>query len=109
MEPFTGRQHEIIEQALQLIAEQGIEKLTYRNLARKLGITEPAFYRHFGNKAEIMLGILVYFDGLRRELFTRIRASSPDSLAAIEAISLKHFELFEKNPALAAILFPEAI
>jgi AcrR family transcriptional regulator len=94
---------------LQLIAEQGIEKLTYRNLAKKLGITEPAFYRHFSSKTEIMFGILVYFDGIRRELFTRIRTSSTGSLSAIESIFLKHFELFEKKPALAMILFPEAI
>lgn len=109
MESFTRRQHEIIEQALQLIEEQGIEKLTYRNLAKKLGITEPAFYRHFSNKTEIMLGILVYFDGIRTELFSKIRTSSKNSFVAIEAIFVKHLELFKKNPALAAILFPEII
>jgi len=109
METFTDRQQEIIDQALQLISEQGIEKLTYRNLAGRLGISEPAFYRHFSSKTEIILGILVYFDGLRQELFERIRSSSADSLSAIEAVFLKHFELFEKNPALAMILFPDEI
>jgi AcrR family transcriptional regulator len=109
METFTDRQSDIIKQALDLIAELGIEKLTYRNMARKLGITEPAFYRHFSNKTAIMLGILVYFEGVHSELFSRIRSSSADSLGAIEAIFLKHFELFEKHPALALILFPEVI
>jgi len=109
MEPFTKRQHDIIEQASQLIAEQGIEKLTYRNLAKKLGITEPAFYRHFSNKTEILLGLLIYFDDIRNELFIRIRESSKDSLDAIEAVFLEHLALFEKNPALAMILFPEVL
>lgn len=109
METFTDRQSDIIKQALELIAEQGIENLTYRNMSKRLGISEPAFYRHFSNKTEIMLGILVYFDGVRRELFSRIQSSSANSLDAIEAIFLKHFELFEKNPALALILFPEVI
>ena len=36
---FTERQNEIIEQALRLIAERGIEKLTYRNLAPALGLS----------------------------------------------------------------------
>ena len=106
---FTGRQNDIIEHALQLIAEQGIEKLTYRNLAKKLGITEPAFYRHFANKTEIMLGILVYFDGIRRDLFATIRASTSSSLAALESVFLRHFELFEQKPAFAMVLFPDVI
>lgn len=109
MGEFTDRQNEIIEQALSVIAEQGIEKLTYRNLAKTLGITEPAFYRHFGSKTEIMNGILVYFDSVRRRLFEDIRARAADSLAAIEAIFTEHFSLFQSNHGLATLLFPEEI
>ncbi|MBN2552541.1 MAG: TetR/AcrR family transcriptional regulator [Spirochaetales bacterium] len=109
MADFTERQSEIIEHALQLIAEQGIEKLTYRNLAGTLGITEPAFYRHFGSKAEILLGILVYFECVRRRLFEDIRARSTDSLGAIEAMVAGHLELLQAKPALTTLLFPEEI
>lgn len=106
---FTERQEEIIEHALRLIAAHGIEKLTYRNLAIDLGITEPAFYRHFGNKTEILMAILKHFDGLRRQLFRDIRTQITDNLKAIEAIFTKHLGLFQINPALVTLLFPEEI
>ncbi|MBN1835147.1 MAG: TetR/AcrR family transcriptional regulator, partial [Spirochaetales bacterium] len=112
MAEFTGRQKEIIEHALQLIAERGIEKLTYRNLAPALGISEPAFYRHFGSKAEILLGILVYFEGVRRQLFEDVQARHPGSLGALgalEAVITSHLELFQTKPALTTLLFPEEI
>lgn len=109
MAEFTERQKEIIEHALRLIAAHGIEKLTYRNMAIDLGITEPAFYRHFGNKTEILMGILVRFDGLRKQLFRDIRTQITDSLKAIEAIFTKHLGLFQNNPALVTLLFPEEI
>jgi len=106
---FTERQNEIIEQALRLIAERGIEKLTYRNLAPALGISEPAFYRHFASKTDILLGILVYFEGVRRRLFEDIQARATDSLGALEAVITSHLELFQARPALTTLLFPEEI
>lgn len=106
---FSDRQLEIIQESLQLIAERGIEHLTYRNLAKRLGISEPAFYRHFASKTEIMVGILVYFDGIRRDLYRDIRAGATGSVQAIEAIFVRHFELFEKNPGLAMLVFPDLI
>lgn len=106
---FTDRQKQIIERALQLIAEQGIEKLTFRNLARAVGITVPAFYRHFPGKTGILAGILEYFDGIRRGLFREVREGPADSLAAIEAVVLRHCALFEGSPALATLLYPEEI
>jgi AcrR family transcriptional regulator len=106
---FTERQEQLIHYALQLIAEQGIEKLSLRNLARAVGISEPACYRHFDGKSALLAGILRYFAGLRRELFRRIRESSPDSLAAVQAVVVRHCELFEDSPVLVTLLFPEEI
>lgn len=109
MAEFTDRQNQIIEHALQLIAERGIEKLTYRNLARTLGISEPAFYRHFGSKTEILLGILAYFEGVRRRLFADIQTRAADCLGAVEAVLTSHLHLFQAKPALTTLLFPEEI
>ena len=54
----TERQQEIIGNALDLINEKGIQGLTIKNLANRLGITEPAIYRHFENKIQILVAIL---------------------------------------------------
>jgi AcrR family transcriptional regulator len=54
----TERQQEIVETALGLINEKGIQGLTIKNLSKKLGITEPAIYRHFVNKIQILIALL---------------------------------------------------
>ncbi len=57
----TERQKEIVEAALELITTKGIQGVTIKNLAKKIGITEPAIYRHFKSKTEILLSILNSF------------------------------------------------
>ncbi|MBT4968054.1 MAG: TetR/AcrR family transcriptional regulator [Bacteroidetes bacterium] len=54
----TDRQKEIVEVALELITEKGIQGLTIKNLSKKIGISEPAIYRHFDNKIQILISIL---------------------------------------------------
>ncbi|MFA7543052.1 MAG: helix-turn-helix domain-containing protein, partial [Candidatus Cloacimonadaceae bacterium] len=41
------RQLEIVQAAIQLIARRGYEKLTTKNLAQSLGVSEASLYRHF--------------------------------------------------------------
>ncbi len=58
---ITDRQQEIINVSLELIAESGIQGLTIKNLAKKIGFSESAIYRHYENKIQILLAILDFF------------------------------------------------
>lgn len=58
---ITERQQEIINVSLELIAESGIQSLTIKNLAKKIGFAESAIYRHYENKIQILLAILDFF------------------------------------------------
>lgn len=58
MKELTKRQQEIVEKAIEIIAEEGFNKLTTKNLAEKMGFTEPALYRHFKDKQEIILAVI---------------------------------------------------
>ncbi len=51
------RQKTIIDEALNIIHESGYEALSIRELATRVKISEPAIYRHFLNKEDIILGI----------------------------------------------------
>ena len=56
---MTERQKTIVEAAIKLIDEGGIQNVTMKNIAARLDITEPAIYRHFASKNEILLAMLV--------------------------------------------------
>lgn len=44
----------IVDEALALLNEAGIDKLSTRKLAERLGVQQPALYWHFRNKSELL-------------------------------------------------------
>ncbi len=60
--PTNVRRLEIIEAARILITERGIQSLTIGNLARAVGVSEGAIYRHFSGKKRIIAGVIEDID-----------------------------------------------
>ena len=109
MDDFTNRQKEIIVTSIDLIAENGIQGLTIKNIARKIGLSEPAIYRHFDSKIDILLGVLSYFRDRTSLVLEGINSSQLSSTQQLESIFLGHFEQFANSPALASVIFSEEI
>ncbi|MBC8186147.1 TetR/AcrR family transcriptional regulator [candidate division KSB1 bacterium] len=109
MTTFTERQKEIINVSIKLIAEKGIQQLTIKNISKSLGISEPAIYRHFENKLDILLAILSNFKNSSKAAIKRIHSVDRSAIEQIEMMFLTHFKRFAEKPALAAVLFSEEI
>ncbi len=105
----TERQQEIIDVALRLINEKGIQGLTMKNISREIGISEPAIYRHFENKIEILLAILDLFKESTREIFEKELHSCISATEKIEHLFTRHFERFAGNPSLVSVIFSEEL
>lgn len=61
-----ARDH-IVDEALSLLNEVGIDKLSTRKLAERLGVQQPALYWHFRNKSELL-------DAINTEMLRRYHA-----------------------------------
>ena len=48
---------EIIREARALIAERGYRQMTMKLVAERVGVTEPAVYRHFSGKADLLVTV----------------------------------------------------
>jgi len=105
----TTRQTEIIEESLSLIAEHGMEGLTYRNLSERFGISMPAFYRHFSSKADVLLGIMDYLNEVSLQIFEVAHETGVDALDRLRLVLMGYAKQFSNNSALAAVLFPDMI
>lgn len=105
---LTDRQKEIVETALGLIAEKGIQGLTIKNLAKNIGITEPAIYRHFDNKIHILITILDLFKKNSEQIFNN-EISNSNAIDRIEYFFLKHINVFSSKPSLVSVIFSEEI
>ena len=68
--------------ALQLYVERGFEQTTVAEIARRAGLTERTFFRHFADKREV----LFWGAGSLQELVVSTVASAPDSAAPIDAV-----------------------
>jgi AcrR family transcriptional regulator len=104
---ITERQQEIIETALGLINEKGIQGLTIKNLSKKLGITEPAIYRHFENKIQILIALLDLLKRNTSGIFESELNSDEPTVQKIERLFEKHFKSFAEMPSLASVVFSE--
>ncbi len=106
---ITERQQEIINASLELIAESGIQSLTIKNLAKKIGFAESALYRHYENKVQILLAILDYFKQNTEHFFTNQLISDTNALLKIENLFQNHFKKFTTSPSLVSVIFSEEI
>ncbi|NLA48736.1 MAG: TetR/AcrR family transcriptional regulator [Bacteroidales bacterium] len=106
---LTERQQEIIHASLVLIEENGIQGLTIKNLASKIGFSESAVYRHYENKIQILLAILGYFEENTGQFYAGQLESGTNSLLKIENIFRNHFRKFTDNPSLVSVIFSEEI
>ncbi|MBO7618927.1 MAG: TetR/AcrR family transcriptional regulator [Victivallales bacterium] len=100
---LTPRQAEIVDAALKLIAEQGIQHLTIRNLSTAIGVTEAALYRHFPGKTEIIQAMVSRFEEDVDDI------GEVRGWIAIEAALVRRTELVLAKPDLARVLFAEEL
>ncbi len=105
----TARQIEIAETALDLISEKGIQGMTMKNLSKKIGISEPAIYRHYENKIEILIAILDIFKENVATIFQQELHANRTALEKIEDLFMQHFNSFSRNPSLVSVIFSEEI
>ncbi|MBU60048.1 MAG: TetR family transcriptional regulator [Alcanivorax sp.] len=98
----------LVEEGLALLAEKGGDGFSLRELARRVGVTANASYRHFANKDALLLA-------LAAEGFRRLRAAQEAAEAAADgpgrqlvAGGLSYLRFAHANPALFRLMFSGA-
>ena len=102
------RQKEIIEASLEILKQGGCHKLTMKEIAKHVGISEQAIYRHFENKVAILAAVIEYFRSRVSEIFKRAKeAGSP--IQQIQNFIETLLEYFENHPGVAVVVTSEDI
>lgn len=110
MQKFTDRQIEIMEAATNRISKFGIQNLTIKTLAEDIGLSEPALYRHFKSKNDILYGVLNYFIAEMRLRIENILTNSNEIAGAeLRAIFNSQLQTFTNKPAVVSVIFAESI
>jgi AcrR family transcriptional regulator len=84
-----GRRGEILDAALQVFAEKGYASGSMRDIAGRVGVSEPALYRHFPGKQALFLALVRVAAGhLRAEAFAILDGIRPETLREQVAAAL---------------------
>ncbi len=98
------RQDEIIRAAVDLAAEQGMDKVTTQEIANAVGVTQGAIFRHFPTKDTIWIAVVHWTRSRLLSVIDRAASQATDPLDALKSIFFAHVAFAEKNPALPRLL-----
>lgn len=105
--PAEKRRAVTVETVIELAGEQNPSDITTSAIARRMGLTQGALFRHFPNKEAIIGAVMEW---VAERLLARVeqaaqKQSSP--LAALEAMFLAHVEFVAEHPGIPRMLFGE--
>src|SRR3981189_2696153 len=69
--------------AVELYSERGFEQTTVAEIAKRAGLTERTFFRHYADKREVLFA----GSGRLQELMATAVADAPDSAGPIDAVA----------------------
>jgi len=103
------RQQQIIDAARKLIVKYGSEHLTVRRIAKEVGISEAAIYRHFKSKKEILFFLADQVTYSLLEGIDKARTGNDTSLESIDNILKNHLSAIEQKQGMSFQVIAEII
>jgi AcrR family transcriptional regulator len=91
------RQRQIVEAARKLIIKYGSEHLTVRKIAKEVGISEAAIYRHFKSKRDILFFLADHVSNILFDGIDRAATMNCTSLETIDGILKNHLSIIEQK------------
>jgi AcrR family transcriptional regulator len=102
-----AKKQAIMQAALELFAEQGIEATTVQQITERSGISKGAFYLSFKSKEELILGIIEQvFGEIASEIDQAVTETSDDS-RLLYRYFYASFQSFRKHRHFAMMLMKE--
>lgn len=85
----------IVAEAVSLIRERGLDGLSMRTLAGRMGVTAPALYTHLSNRGELMSACAQHGYDLLGERFAAITGDSAVDTARAASVEYVRFAVDE--------------
>lgn len=109
MKLLTDRQIQIVDTASRLLSEHGVHGLTTKQLAKEIGFSESALYRHFSSKEDIALSLLDHLAMCMKERFSNLELSGDDPSDDLLQLFSSQFEFFNESPHYVIVVFSDGI
>ena len=106
---IVSRQQQIVDAARKLIVKYGSEYVTIRKIAKEVGVTEGAIYRHFPSKKSIMSLMADHIaDNLLGDI-SKAEGTASSRLETLDMTLKNHFSAIEQRRGLSFRVIAEII
>ena len=105
--PAAERRAVTVEAVVELAAEQNPNDITTAAIAKRMGLTQGALFRHFPNKEAILQAVMAW---VAERLLSRVDKAAQDvasPMAALEAVFMTHIDFVAEHPGVPRIIFGE--
>ena len=105
--PADERRIATVEAVVDLAAQQNPSDITTTAIARHMGVTQGALFRHFASKDAILQAVMSW---VAQRLMARVDAAADgaaSTLAALEAVFMAHIDFVAEHPGVPRMLFGE--
>jgi TetR/AcrR family transcriptional regulator len=103
------RRQSILETLARMLQEHSGERITTAELAKAVGVSEAALYRHFPSKAKMLEGLLDFIEESLFSRINRILTEEPDAETRIRNILFLILGFADKNPGMARLLYGDVL
>ncbi len=100
----TQRRREILRAVLDLAWSNGPDKVSTGMIAARLGVTQPAIYKHFPHKEDIWRMASEYLAEEIRDNIARLARPAEGPVAGLKGLVLAHLDLVARHPALPELM-----
>lgn len=104
-----SRRQQILESLAHMLEVSPGERITTARLAKEVGVSEAALYRHFPSKTKMFEGLIEFIEESIFSRISMILSDDSDSIVRCERILGLLLAFSERNPGLTRILTGDAL
>lgn len=104
-----SRRQQILEALAHELEQSPGQRITTAGLARAVGVSEAALYRHFPSKAKMFEGLIEFIEETVFGLINRILTEERSATSRCEKIMLVLLGFSARNPGISRILVGDAL
>lgn len=104
-----NRRQEILQALALMLEKHPGERITTAGLAKQVGVSEAALYRHFPSKAKMLEGLIEFVEESLFSRVSRIMTEEPTAQQRCKKLLWLLLSFAERNPGMARLLAGEAL
>lgn len=105
--PADERRAVTVAAVIELAAEQNPSEITTAAIAKRMGLTQGALFRHFPSKDAIWEAVMVWVTKRVLAWVDKASQTAESPLAALEAVFMTHIDFVVQHPGVPRLLFGE--